>query len=264
MKLLEKLRYKAEYYTKMHGREIPKPNEDRVLVDEERGIFIVLDGVTRVHEEYENAPYQSAAGDLGDIFIREAYRFIKENISESDPERILRGAINVANTEIREYRKVKSEEEWSYYPSTLGFVALVRDNTLHYIATGDCLAILIRRGTKILLGREWTLEAVDKLRLTKAERYALYCNHPENRLSYTVFNGDDEVMEALDYCFLDLHEGDTLLIASDGIGEYIKFEKSRDLLEQTPEEMIERSGIYDVPPFGEYIDDKTLIKLSFS
>lgn len=263
MKLLERLRFKAEYTSVCHKRNITKPNEDRVLVDEERGIFILLDGVTRAHPEYESTPYESAAGDLGDIFIDLAYKYIVNNISDPEPENILRGAIKIANEKIREYRKRKSEEEWSYYPSTLGFVSIIRDGVLHYIATGDCLGVLIRRSVKILLGREWTLEAVDKLCVTKAERYSKYCNHPENRLSYTVFNGDDEVMDGIEYSFIDLHSGDTLLIASDGIGDYIKFEKSMDLILQTPEQMIANSEVYDRPPFAEYADDKTIIKLSF-
>ena len=263
MKLLEKLKFSAEYYTKPHGREIKKPNEDRVLVDEKNGVFILLDGVTRVHEEYESAPYKSAAGDLGDIVIDEAYRFIIDNIDESDTERILRGAVLAANVKIREYREKKSEAEWIYYPSTLGIIGLIRDNTLHFAYAGDCLALLIRRGAKMLMGREWTLEAVDKLALSKAQRYDRYCNHPDNHLSYTVFNGDDEVTVGLEYSFIDLHSGDTLLIGSDGIGDYMKFEKSEDLLRQSPEEMINNSAEYDALPYAEYADDKTLIKLSF-
>ena len=73
MKTLEKIRYKTEHATASHQRKLAKPNEDRLIVDEERGIFIVLDGVTRVHKEYEQTPFKSAAGDVGDIFITEAY-----------------------------------------------------------------------------------------------------------------------------------------------------------------------------------------------
>ena len=264
MKLIEKLNFTAEYFTKPHGREIKKPNEDRVLVDKENGVFILLDGVTRVHEEYENAPHESAAGDLGDIVVDEAYHFIIDNILDSDPERILRGAVLAANVKIREYREKKSQIEWVYHPSTLGIIGLIRDNTLYFVYAGDCLGVLIRRGAKMLIGREWTLEAVDKLAMSKAERYGKYCNHPDNHLSYTVFNGDDEVTVGLEYSFIDLHSGDTLLIGSDGIGDYMKFEKSADLIKQSPEEMINNSAEYDARPYAEYADDKTLIKLNFN
>ena len=82
--------------------------------------------------------------------------------------------------------------------------------------------------------------------------------------TYTVFNGDDEVTVGLEYSFIDLHSGDTLLIGSDGIGDYMKFEKSADLIKQSPEEMINNSAEYDARPYAEYADDKTLIKLSFN
>lgn len=261
--LLEKLRYDVECASQGHRRELKKPNEDRLMVDKERGIFIILDGVTRVHSEYESSPYTSAALELGDIFIDEAYRYVTKNIDEANPEALLKEAVREANKKIFEYRKVKSAEEWGFYPSTLGLIALLRDKTLHYVSVGDCIGVLIRRNAKILLGREWTLEALDKHSITKKERYEQYCNHPENHLSYTVFNGDEVVMDGLEYSFIDLHDGDTLLLATDGLGDYVKYEKSADLVAQSPEEMISRSTGYDVPPYASYADDKTIIKISF-
>lgn len=262
MKLLEKLKFRVEGASAPHGRDIEKPNEDKLFFDEENGLFMVLDGVTRIHSEYVEHPYESAALDLGNIFIEEAYGYIKNHIDE-DPESILREAVRSANLKIREYRKQKSESEWGYYPSTLGIIGILRGNTLHFVSVGDSIAVLLRRDAKILFGREWALEAVDKLELSKEERYAKYCNHPKNPLSYTVFNGDEAVMDGLQYSFIDLHEGDTLIISSDGIGEYLKFEKNSDLISQSPLEMIKRSEKYDMPPFATYTDDKTVIKISF-
>lgn len=262
MKLLEKLSFKAEYFSAMHGRELKKPNEDKFLVDDENGIFIVLDGVTRIHKEYDNAPYESAASDISEIFIDEAYGFITKNAFENDPEKILRGAVMAANKRIREYREKKSENEWEFYPAAVGFIGIIRDNTLYYANVGDCLVVLIRKNAKILLGKEWTLEAVDKKNVTKAEKYQIYCNHPENPLSYTVFNGDDSVMTGLECSFIDLHADDTVIIATDGIVDYIKYEKSADLIKRNPEQMILSSDKYDTAPYSKYADDKTLIKLT--
>lgn len=263
MKILEKVRYRTDYATKPHGRELEKPNEDRLLIDEEKGIFIVLDGVTRVHKEYEMAPYESAARDVGDIFLKEVYGYICAHISDTDPREILEGAVRGANAMIMDYRSKKSEEEWSFYPSTLGILSILRENTLYYLCVGDCIGVLIRGSSRMLFGREFALEAVDLHDVSKKERYALYCNHPENHLSYTVFNGDEVVMNGVEYSFIDLHEGDTLFLASDGIGDYLKYEKIADLKMQSAEEMVSLSGEYDMPPYAEYADDKTVIKLSF-
>lgn len=263
MKLLEKLSYSVQGATKINGREVPKPNEDRLLYDEKNGIFMLLDGVTRPNKEYIDSPDESAVSDIGDIVIDVAYRYILDHLSDSDPERIMRAAVGEANLLIKEYRARKTEAQWGYYPSTIGIICLIRGRTLYYVCAGDCLGVLIRRGTKILFGKEWTLEAVDKLNMTKDERYAKYCNHPENTLSYTVLNGDELVADNLEYSYLDLHEGDTLLLSSDGICDYLKYEKSERILRETPEQMIAQSAKYDVPPFATYIDDKALIKISF-
>lgn len=263
MKLLERIRYKLDYATAPHTRELNKPNEDRLITDSERGIFIVLDGVTRVHSEYKSAPFKSAAGDVGDIFIGAVYRYLCEHISDPEPRAILEGAIREANQLILDYRRQKSKEEWGFYPSTLGIISFLREGRLYYASCGDCIGVLLRGGARMIFARELALEAVDLHSVSKKERYDIYCNHPENHLSYTVFNGDEAVMEGVEYSFIDIYEGDTLFLATDGIADYLKYEKSQELIRAGAEEMISLSGEYDRPPYAEYADDKTLIKLSF-
>jgi serine/threonine protein phosphatase PrpC len=261
--LLQKNALSVEYATKLHGRGLDKPNEDRLLADKERGIFIVLDGVTRVHKEYDATPNQSAAGDVGDIFLKAVYEYICEHLYEPNPRSILEEAVRIANAKIKDYRRKKSLDEWGFYPSTLGIISILRGKTLHYLCVGDCIGVLIRYNSKIIFGRELTVKAVDLCGTTKSDRYALYCNHPENHLSYTVFNGDEVVMDGVQYSLIDLHDGDVLFLASDGISDYLKYEKAVDLILKSPEIIIEDSGRYDAPPFASYADDKTLIKLQF-
>lgn len=263
MKILEKTKFNVEYDSKLHKRKLKKPNEDKLFCDSENGIFILLDGITRVHNEYEEAPYTSAAAKVGEIFIDEVYNYIMQDINNPFPELLLKGAISTANAKLNSYRQIKSQKDWGFYPATLGFISLLRENTLYYVNAGDCIATLIRRNSKILFGCEWALEALEKLDITKKERYQNYCNHPHNPLSYTVFNGDDEVELGLEYSYIDTHAGDTLIIASDGISNYIKYEKIQTLLSQSVTQMIEDSYKYDVPPYAEYADDKSLIKISF-
>ena len=263
MKVLEKAKLVVDSVSVPHGREIEKPNEDKLLVDKENGIFIVLDGVTRVHAEYEATPFESAALDVSEIFLRHAYEYIKAHICDPDPKEILESAVMCGNLEVRKYREKKSLQEWEYYPSTVGIMAILRDGTLHYLCVGDCLGVLLRGSAKILFGRQFALEAVDLTHVSKKYRYDNLCNHPKNHLSYTVYNGDEEVMNGLDYSFIDLHEGDVVFLASDGIGNYLRYEKNADLIKQSADEIIALSGKYDIPPYAEYEDDKTLIKLLF-
>ena len=263
MKILEKIEYKLDFASVPHKRMLDKPNEDRLLIDKENGIFIILDGVTRVHKEYEDMPYESAAREVGDILLKEVHSYILKHLSDCEPETLLREAIRAANEEIRIYRQKKNISDWVFYPSTLGIISILQDNKLHYISVGDCLGVLLRRSSRILFGREFALEAIDLNKVTKQERYEKYCNHPKNKLSYTVYNGDEEVMDGIEYSFIDIHEGDTVILASDGIGEFLKYEKCALLKEKSAEEMILLSEEYDLPPYAEYADDKTLLKLSF-
>ncbi len=264
MSFSEKIKIKAEWATKRHGRKLAKPNEDRIFTDEKNGIFILLDGITRVHKEYEEAPETSSAGDIGDLFIEEVCKHLKKNAEKAEPEVLLREAVRKANSRIKEFREKKSKNEWEYYPATLGIVSLIQDNVFHYVSAGDCAALLLRRNAKIVMGYEWTLDAIGLQDYTKKEIYEKYCNHPENHLSYTVFNGDDTVSDGMEYSFIELHSGDTIVIVSDGMGCYVRYEKVRTILSQTPEEMIAFSSKYDVPPYAEYADDKSVIKISLS
>ena len=263
MKLLEKIRCAVDSASVIHNRNISKPNEDRLIVDNERGIYIVLDGITRPHSEYRRHPNESMAGEVGDIFLSECYAYIKEHLDSGNPEKILRAATKSANEKLDEYRTKKSNVKWDFFPATIGIIALLSGSTLHYLCVGDSMGVLVRGNSKILFGKEFALEAVDMLSLSKKERYDHYCNHPENPLSYSVFNGDDFVAETAEYSFLDIHEGDTVFIATDGICNYLKFEKCADIVKQSADEIIASSSTYDAPPYARYADDKTLIKLSF-
>ena len=44
------LSYFAESGTRINERGLGKPNEDLLLVDRENHIFVLLDGITRVHK----------------------------------------------------------------------------------------------------------------------------------------------------------------------------------------------------------------------
>ena len=70
-------------------------------------------------------------------------------------------------------------------------------------------------------------------------------------------------MNGLECSFINLHTDDTVIIATDGIGDYIKYEKAEDLIKQSPEQMIQCSDEYDAEPYSKYADDKTIIKLTF-
>lgn len=261
MKISNKTKLSVDYGSIPHNRKIAKPNEDKLIVDEENKIFILLDGITRPHSEYEMRPNKSYAKDYSEEFADSAYTYIVTHMDELEPEELLTNAVKTANNKLCRMKAKIGECE--FYPGTLGIISIIKDERLHYVCVGDSLAVLIRKTSRLVFGRELPLEAVDLHNVSKAIRYETYCNHPENHLSYTIFNGDDVVMDGLEYSFIDLCESDVLFLGSDGIGSCLKYEKIQDLKVMTVEEIFKLSEKYDIPPYAEYADDKTLIKLTF-
>jgi len=252
------MKYTYEFSSAKHKRDIPKPSEDRVFVDGDRGIFVVLDGITRLHSEYEADPGKSAVCDVNEIFLGAVIEYLSANI-DGDPELILRAAARLGNEGIREYRKGKTLSEWGFYPGTLGVIAILRGSRLHFLCAGDCIAAVVRKTSRLFFGAEPALEAIDKDKPSKEDRYRLYCNHPESPLGYTIFNGDEGAQETACYSYIDLSCGDRVLMASDGISSLVKYERISALKALSAEEMIAASARFDVPPFAEYADDKSII-----
>lgn len=260
---MEQLNYCVSAATRINGRGLSKPNEDFFLADKEHHIFILLDGITRVHKEYEDYPGKSAACDVNDIFSNVAYRYILEHMDEQEPDILLKKAATAGNAALVFYRSKHTLAQWQFYPGSLGILAMIRGNRLHFLYNGDCQATLIRWGTKMHFAQQGSAEALELMKVSKKDRYDLYCNHPEHPLGYGIFNGDETAAELFEQSAFDLEPGDLLLLCSDGIARYVRYEKCEKLAALTPEEMIDESCRFDVPPFASYADDKTVIKIQF-
>ena len=257
------LSYFAESGTRINERGLGKPNEDLLLVDRENHIFVLLDGITRVHKEYTDLPGKSAALDVGEIFLRTAYDYLLANLQEPDADLLLRQAALQGNAAIVPYRQQKPLEQWQFYPGTLGILAILRDNKLHYTYLGDSLGVHIRGNTIALFGRQEQLDTIAQMHATKKEMYGRYCNHPESPLGYGIFNGDASMAALLDQGVLQIAPGDTVILCTDGLAPYLCNTDVGALQTLTTEEMLDASVAYDVPPYASYADDKTIIKLSF-
>lgn len=264
MKTKEMVSEAVDRAIRAHTRNLPKPCEDFLYSDAKKKIYIVLDGITRVHKEYDETPGQSAACEVNEIFAEAVVEFISANLNDPDAELLLRQAVKYGNDKIRENRKKKSLDEWGFYPGTLGIIALLRDSRMHYICAGDCLGMIIRGNTKICFGEQLPLAALEVMKISKKDRYDIYCNHPENALSYTIFNGDVCVPDTCEYACIDLCAGDVVVLASDGIKNYLKYEFAAVIKNTSAGRLIDLSTRYDEPPFGTYGDDKSLLKFVFA
>ena len=254
------MQFRYDTDTQINNRDFGKPNEDLILLDQEHQIFFILDGITRVHQEYADRPGYSAALEAGQLFSAAAHEYILHNF-HLPAEQLLRQAAAAGNSALRPFRQQRTLEQWQFYPGTLGILAMIRHGVFHYVYNGDCLGTLLRHGEKIHFGRQEQTKTLEELRISKADRYALYCNHAENSLGYGIFNGDDAMSSLLDHGKLPLQPGDVILLCTDGIGEFIQHADSRALVEQTPQQMLEDSVVYDVPPYAAYADDKTILRI---
>lgn len=254
------MRITASFATRTNTREFAKPNEDYVICDEQHGIFMVLDGITRVHAEYADGG--SAAADVSRLFAHEVHKHLLEAAPREDELLdAVKAAMAAGNREIARYRRRKPLDVWQFYPGTLGIIAVQCGDKLYVVYAGDCLGAHLRGEEMHLFGEQATLKQVDRLRPTKAQRYELYCNHPENELAYAVFNGDEEAMELIDHTVLSLQAGDTVLLVSDGLAPYVRHTSADVLRRLGCEQMLSASEAFDVPPYAEYADDKSVIRL---
>lgn len=253
------MNYQIETATRVNNRGLQKPNEDFVLLDEEKQICFLLDGITRVHREYEENPGFSEANEVTALFAAAAYRYLLENWEQMPPESLLKNASLAGNRAIVPYRDRKTLEQWQFYPGTLGIVTMIWQDYLHCVYVGDCQGMLLRGEERIYFGCEEQLKTLESMRISKAERYQIYCNHPENPLGYGIFNGDDNLEQLLQYTSLKLMPGDRIFLYSDGLSGFVQNTPSQELTEAHAEQLLDASVAYDVPPYATYADDKSLV-----
>ena len=258
---MENLMFSAETITRANERDIQKPNEDAIISDVENQIFILLDGITRPHNEYLNPSQKSAALEASETFAKNTYEYILTNSGKSNKEELLRDAARHANAQIKKLRDKKSLEEWGFYPATLGIIAMIDNGILHYLAVGDCSGVLLRGSSRMIFGKEFSLDGVDLLAPTKAERYQEYCNRKPSFLSYTVYNGDEWAPTDAEYSYFHVEKGDVILFVTDGAGDLVKYEKQSTLKSSSLDDLLVISEKYDIPPFANYADDKSIIRI---
>lgn len=257
------LSYHVDSATRINNRGLGKPNEDIVFVDRDHHIFILLDGITRVHAEYRIYPGRSAALEVGEIFLEAAYAYLTAHMEEPDADGLLHQAALAGNAAIVPYRNQRTLEQWQYYPGVLGILAILRGEQLHYAYLGDSLAAHIHGSEKEIFGRQTQLQTIAQMRVSKQDMYEKYCNHPESPLGYGIFNGDETVTSLLDHGVRHLSSGDTVILCSDGLGPYLCETDIQALRTLSPEEMLDASAPFDVPPYAPYADDKAIIKITF-
>jgi len=189
-------------------------NEDSMVVDPARGLFVVLDGMGGAN-----------AGDVASQTARDALRdFVIQRRLTMDPRALLEASIQHACRTVWDAAQRSREHHGM---GTTVVACLVPDTNRAIIAhVGDSRAYLLRGGRLQVLTRDHTIveELVDRglLSAEEAER------HPyKNVLSRNLGAKPETRVDVLD---LELKPGDRLLLCSDGLYGYASAEAIQYLL----------------------------------
>ncbi|MBB6053910.1 hypothetical protein [Armatimonas rosea] len=246
-----------------------KPNEDFMITDIDKGIYIVSDGVSR-SPKMGKYPNPSPSAEIAKIFSEKLYQLMTlkaEEISESMSQKDLYVSIF---PELRKFNQLKfpvmnyNEED---YAGLVCISVFVYNNCIYFSYVGDCIGVFLGKN-RINVFTEFQTDVVDIFKrnnkslknLTEVIRRDLR-NNIESEYGYGVLNGDFEVMNFLKEGVFQYEEGDRLVLCSDGIRPVI--DHNLDMLkngkcDEIIKKSIELENLYSIRS-----DDKTIIIVDF-
>lgn len=233
-----------------------KPCEDRIALSSDT--FVVADGVTQNADEYHEGLTVSPAGEAAQITAESILSVLKD---AADPTAAATEAIKLAIERTGTFNETKP----SAFPAAAVYVSgAIRGDRLHFSYVGDSLIMLIRHGARIRLSEQQTAHlrvygSTKGLGITKRELYDTITDNPDSPVGYGVIFGDERALSFLRAASIVLEPGDRVIFSSDGIDHYLYFAPIEELTTLSPDELLDRSTRFDVPPYSRYADDKAVI-----
>lgn len=245
------IKYKSNSISIINSKNINKSNEDYYFCDDDRGIYLLVDGVSRdkINGSYPNP---SPAFVVSKLFVQSVYNFLLKNINESvNILNLLCNAIKEGNNEIDKYNSKKGWAD-NFLPGTVGIIIIMRDYKLFFAYIGDCYGIIINKKNGKTIFTECQTEKIVKHRneFSTYEIRNKICNNESHPYSYGVLNGDFRAVNFVNYGNLDIQSNDKILICSDGFSDIIKSVSDEELYQMTIEQIVIRS---------KKTDDKTIV-----
>lgn len=243
-----------------------KRNEDYHIVDREKGIFLILDGVSR---DASNGVYETPdlVPDVVSALGSYIYRCLSDMLNNPeciDIGALLREAVSLGNAHI-----ANTTYQYAFKPGAVGIVCVLHQQCFYYAFIGDCTGLVIHEDKT---ATEFTESQTAKLhdymkqcreangkRLTKDEIRNEICNNTASPLGYGVLDGNPRALDFVKAAKICLSARDVIVLCTDGIEEYVKSEyvaRKKDL--KSAEEIIEASNDVDAKLQKRH-DDKTLI-----
>ena len=197
-----------------------RPNEDYCICDDEHGIYIMLDGVSRdaVGGVYPNP---SPAAEASEIFAKNAYSYILDMLAMGfdASEFLILDAIHCGNRFVSCYN---SSGTYDFLPGTVGMVLMIDGCSVVYGFIGDCFGKVVSAGASRIFTRCQT-EYVHKHKkeYTTHEIRNVICNNKGHPAGYGVLNGTDDAFLFVETGCFELLENEKIFLYTDGFEKYI-------------------------------------------
>jgi len=223
--------------------------EDSFNVSKKYPIFAVADGVTLWERNIDGLyPNPSGAKQVADAFCEKSIERVERNYQDFNIESVkevfvyANRAIKEINDKAGRIKETINFYDFDYFHTT-AVLAAIKDNKLFYGRVHDCWILVIDKngGIKSNLIDPSDMER-SKLAKSKHPQNFNSLNEKEitiyvhkydrNRIlengepcGYGVLTGEETALRYLDTGLIDLEQGDTILIYTDGFEEYVKLKE---------------------------------------
>ncbi|MBO5711944.1 MAG: TIR domain-containing protein [Acholeplasmatales bacterium] len=243
------------------------PNEDYIINDTLNNIYIVMDGISRKYNEY-SSDGNSIAFDVSKLFADTIHDYIEKEMNKvkdyKDAKLLLKEGFKNANSKVDIMLKSRAKEfEGFEYPGSVGVVSFIVNDVLYYASLGDCMIVLTRGEQKIILAKKQTTFVFDILKHEKNRTLLAqqYVNNIDEAYGYGVVNGQENAHHYFTTSYINLNRNDIVYLVSDGISDYIEYNKNEIINNMSLEKIVEESNKQDDIMNKPYYDDKAIIRI---
>src|SRR5690606_14832082 len=170
-----------------------------------------------------------------------------------------------ANKKLHRYNKYHKDNSINFEPAeTVAIIAHIYNNKLHLIYIGDCGCLLVRYNNIIQLSKSQTKLVIEnRQNLSRYEIRNNIVNNKQHPMSFGVYNGDERVIEFIEYNHFDLLNNDIIIIYSDGCEPAINELSTNHLIHYSAKSIVLKSEEIEREKKIRS-DDKSLIKIKYN
>lgn len=246
-------------YSKKNTIGNDKPNEDYILINDNKHYFIILDGVSRDRENGKY-PNPSPSVEITQLLAQSIYKYLQESLDNfpenNNIEKLLYNAMKFGNETVKEYPKYR---HYGFLPGAVGIVSFIVNNVFYYAYIGDCIGLKISKKEHFIFTDKQT-KLVQKYRhiLDKYTIRNVICNNPNHPYAYGVLNGNEDADKFIKTGNFILNHGDKVILATDGLESYIMSYKEKIFELETAKDFVKNSDSKE-----EQEDDKSVILINY-